>query len=90
MSDKIGPVNLGRGEDQPFLGRELSLPKRYSEEMGWLMDQEIQKIIIDAESKATEILTNKRQTLDALAEALIKDEMLDRADVERIIQGSKG
>ncbi len=87
MSDKIGPVNLGRGEDQPFLGRELSLPKRYSEEMGWLMDQEIQKIIIDAESKATEILTNKRQTLDALAEALIKDEMLDRADVERIIKG---
>ncbi len=88
MSDKIGPVNLGRGEENPFLGRELSMPKRYSEEMGWLMDQEIQKIIIDAESKATEILTNKRQTLDALAEALIRDEMLDRVDVERIIKGT--
>ena len=90
MSDKVGPVNLGRGEEHPFLGRELSLPKRYSEEMAWLMDQEIQKIIIDAESKATEILTGKRQTLDALAEALMKEEVLERADVERIIQGSKG
>ena len=90
MSDKVGPVNLGRGEEHPFLGRELSLPKRYSEEMAWLMDQEIQKIILEAESRATEILSGKRQTLDALAEALIKEEVLERADVERIIQGSKG
>ena len=89
MSDRVGPVNLGRGEEHPFLGRELSLPKRYSEEMAWLMDQEIQKLIIDAESKATEILTGKRHALDALAEALMKDEMLERADVERIIQGAK-
>ena len=90
MSDKVGPVNLGRGEEHPFLGRELSLPKRYSEDMAWLMDQEIQKIILEAEARATEILSGKRQTLDALAEALIKEEVLERADVERIIQGSKG
>ena len=89
MSDRVGPINLGRGEEHPFLGRELSLPKRYSEEMAWLMDQEIRKMIIDAESRATEILTVKRHTLDALAEALMKEEMLERADVERIIQGSK-
>jgi len=89
MSDKVGPINLGRGEEHPFLGRELSLPKRYSEEMAWVMDQEIQKMIIDAESRATEILAGKRHTLDALAEALIKEEMLEKADVERIIQGSQ-
>ena len=89
MSDRVGPINLGRGEEHPFLGRELSLPKRYSEEMAWVMDQEIQKLIIDAESRATEILSKKRHTLDALAEALIKEEMLEQADVERIIQGSQ-
>ena len=89
MSDRVGPINLGRGEEHPFLGRELSLPKRYSEEMAWLMDQEIQRLIMDAESKATEILAGKRHALDALAEALMKEEMLERADVERIIQGAK-
>ncbi|MBI5632642.1 MAG: ATP-dependent metallopeptidase FtsH/Yme1/Tma family protein [Nitrospirae bacterium] len=89
MSDRVGPINLGRGEEHPFLGRELSLPKRYSEEMAWVMDQEIQRLIIEAESRATEILSKKRLTLDALAEALIKEEMLEKADVERIIQGSK-
>ena len=88
MSDRVGPINLGRGEEHPFLGRELSLPKRYSEEMAWLMDQEIRKMIIDAESRATEILTAKRHTLDALAEALLKEETLEKADVERIIQAS--
>jgi cell division protease FtsH len=69
---------------------ELSLPKRCSEEMAWLMDKEIQKMMGEAESKATEILTGKRHTLDALAEALMKEEVFERADVERIIQGTKG
>lgn len=89
MSDKVGPVNLGRGEEHPFLGRELSQPKRYSEEMAWVMDQEIQRLITDAESKAEEILANNRKTLDNLAEALIKEEFLERTDIERIIKDSK-
>jgi cell division protease FtsH len=57
--------------------------------MAWLMDQEIQKIILEAELKATEIVTGKRRTLDALADALMKEEVLERTDVERIIQGTK-
>ena len=90
MSDKVGPVNLGRGEEHPFLGRELSLPKRYSEEMAWIMDQEIQKMIMEAETRATGILEEKRQVLDALAEALLKEEMLERVDVELIIKNAQG
>jgi cell division protease FtsH len=48
MSDRVGPINLGHQEEHPFLGREISLPERYSEEMAWVMDQEIRKMIIDA------------------------------------------
>jgi cell division protease FtsH len=89
MSDKVGPLNLGRGEEHPFLGRELALPKRYSEEMAWLMDQEIRKLITDAELKAEEILINNKHILDNLAEALIKEEVLERGDIERIVKESK-
>jgi cell division protease FtsH len=89
MSDKIGPMNLGRGEEHPFLGRELSLPKRYSEEMAWIMDQEIQKLINEAEEKAKSILTNNRHVLDTLAAALIKEEVLEKDEVEKIIRESK-
>ncbi|MEW6068486.1 MAG: ATP-dependent zinc metalloprotease FtsH [Nitrospirota bacterium] len=89
MSDKIGPLNLGRGEEHPFLGRELAQPKRYSEEMAWLMDQEIQSLIIKAEAKAEEILKNNRQALDNLADALIKEEVLEREAIEQIIKRTK-
>jgi cell division protease FtsH len=89
MSDKVGPVNLGRGEEHPFLGRELSMPKRYSEQMAWMMDQEIQKFIIEAEEKAKDIISRNRHVLDSLAEALIKEEVLDRDDIEKIIKDSK-
>jgi cell division protease FtsH len=89
MSDKVGPLNLGRGEEHPFLGRELAQPKRYSEDMAWLMDQEIRRLITEAESKAEEILKSNRNALDNLAEALIKEEVLERDDVERIIKESK-
>ena len=86
MSDKVGPVNLGRGEEHPFLGRELALPKRYSEEMAWLMDQEIRELITQAETKAEEIVKSNRHVLDALAEALIKEEVLERDAIDRIIK----
>jgi cell division protease FtsH len=89
MSDKVGPLNLGRGEEHPFLGRELALPKRYSEEMAWLMDQEIRELMDHAEAEANQILKNNRKALDNLAEALIKEEVLERDAVERIIKESK-
>jgi cell division protease FtsH len=89
MSDKIGPVNLGRGEEHPFLGRELAQPKRYSEQMAWLMDQEIQNLINKAETTARDILAANRHVLDELAGALMKEEVLERADVERIIKAAQ-
>jgi cell division protease FtsH len=89
MSDKVGPVSLGRGEEHPFLGRELALPKHYSEEMAWLMDQEIRELITQAEAKAEEIVKSSRHVLDALAEALIKEEVLERDAIDRIIKEAK-
>jgi cell division protease FtsH len=90
MSDKVGPLNLGRAEEHPFLGRELAMPKRYSEDLAWLMDQEIRKLIVDAESKADEILRPIRNVLDKIAEALLKEEVLEKDDIERIIREAKG
>ena len=85
MSDRVGPINLGRGEEHPFLGRELAQPKRYSEGMAWLMDQEIRKLIEEAQARAEEILRDKREALDRLAGELVKEESLDREQIEKII-----
>ncbi|MDH4028657.1 MAG: ATP-dependent zinc metalloprotease FtsH, partial [Nitrospirota bacterium] len=85
MSDKVGPLSLGRGEEHPFLGRELAQPKHYSDDMAWLMDQEIRQLILDAEARAEVILAAKRKQLDDIAEALIKNEVLDKEDIEKIL-----
>ena len=85
MSDTVGPVNFGRGEEHPFLGRDLAAPRRYSEDMAWLMDQEIRKLIFEAEQRSDEILVNKRAALELLAERLVKEETLDREEVEKIM-----
>ncbi len=89
MSDKVGPVSLGRGEEHPFLGRELSSPKHYSDDLAWLMDQEIQRIIMEAEVKAEDILNANKTVLENLAQALLKEEVLDKEDVDRIIKETK-
>jgi cell division protease FtsH len=88
MSDEVGPLSLGRGEEHPFLGRELAQPKRYSEDMAWLMDKEIQKLIVDAETRAESILKDKRAALDRLAEELIKEEILEKDEIDRILNES--
>ena len=85
MSEKVGPLNLGRAEEHPFLGRELAQPKRYSESMAWLMDQEIQKLLLEAEAMAEEILIKNLKDLENLSEALLKNESLDRHDLEKIL-----
>ncbi|MBI5191526.1 MAG: ATP-dependent zinc metalloprotease FtsH [Nitrospirae bacterium] len=85
MSDKVGPLSLGRGEEHPFLGMELAQPKRYSEEMAWLMDQEIRRIITDAQKSAETVLSENRGKLDALADALVREEVLDRAAIEKVL-----
>ncbi len=88
MSDEVGPINLGRGEEHPFLGMELSQPKRYSDDMAWLMDQEIRKLIIDAEVSATEILETNRAALENLAAALLEREELETDEIEKILSES--
>jgi ATP-dependent Zn protease len=52
------------------------------------MDEEIQRLLNEAESTAKGILTRNRRVLDNLAEALMKEEVLDKADVEQIIKNS--
>jgi membrane protease FtsH catalytic subunit (EC 3.4.24.-) len=59
MSEKIGPVTLGKEEEEIFLGRELSVRKYYSEETARLIDNEIKEIVKNAFDKAVEILSQK-------------------------------
>ena len=86
MSEKIGPITFSRGEEHPFLGRKLATEKTFSEQMAWLIDQEIEKIIKQGEKAADEIMAGHRPTLERLAAALLEEEVLDRGRVDDIMQ----
>jgi cell division protease FtsH len=85
MSEKIGPMTFPRGEEHPFLGMKLAEEKTFSEEMAWLIDQEIATLIRGAEGKAIELVSANRAKLDALAGALLEEETLDGKRVDEIL-----
>ncbi|PLX85993.1 MAG: cell division protein FtsH [Desulfuromonas sp.] len=85
MSEKIGPVTFNRGEEHPFLGRKLAAEKTFSEQMAWLIDQEIEKLIKKGEQTADMIIGENRSGLDALAEALLEEEVLGKDRVEEVL-----
>jgi cell division protease FtsH len=85
MSDRIGPLTFGRGEEHVFLGKRLAQEKTYSEEMGWIIDQEIESIVRGAERRSLELLQENRARLDRLAAALLEREELLGADLDAIL-----
>jgi cell division protease FtsH len=85
MSEKIGAMTFPRGEEHPFLGMKLAEEKTFSEEMAWLIDQEIAALIRGAEGKALELVSTNRSKLDALAVALLEEETLDGKRVDEIL-----
>ena len=85
MSDRLGPVAFRDSEDHPFLGKEMTEPRRYSEHTAQLIDEEISRILHEASDKAFELLTRHRDKLEILAKALEKSETLDETDIEELI-----
>jgi cell division protease FtsH len=85
MSDKMGPLTFGKGEEHIFLGREVSRPKDYSEETAVLIDSEIKRIVTDAASRAKHLLDSNLEKLHTLARALLERETLDGEEIRRIL-----
>jgi len=85
MSEKLGPVTFKHGEPHPFLSRELSESKDFSEHTARLIDEEIQRIATQMEQRAEKILSTNRDKLDVLAEQLLEHESLTKQEVSRIL-----
>jgi len=85
MSEKVGPVTFSRGEEHVFLGKKLASEKTYSEEMGWIIDQEIEEIVRACENRAEKILHENKQLLDFIAKALMEKEELTGGRMDQLI-----
>ncbi len=85
MSDAIGPIAVGDREQEIFLGREVVQRREISDSTAQLVDEEVKRILTNAFSDATRILTERRPALDRVAAALLERETLDRDEVELVV-----
>ncbi len=85
MSERLGPVAFRANEEHPFLGKEMSEPREFSEHTAQVVDEEIVRLLRDASDRAQKLLTEHRDKLDALAATLEREEELDERQIEELI-----
>jgi cell division protease FtsH len=81
MSERLGARKFGTGDGEPFLGREMSHTRDYSEEIASTIDEEVRRLIESAHDEAWEILVTYREVLDDLVLKLMDKETLSRKEV---------
>ena len=86
MSDRMGPLTFGKGEEHIFLGREVARPKDFSEETAVLIDSEIKRIVVECANRAKHMIETNLEKLHALARALLERESLDGEEIARILR----
>ena len=84
MSD-LGFISLGSEGEPLFLGREIAQHKDFSEETAKRIDEQINKILKECMDDATKILTEHKDQLDKLAQALVSRETLDDNEVRELL-----
>jgi cell division protease FtsH len=77
MSPAMGPLTFGKREESIFLGKEFARHQDYSEATATQIDDEIRKFITNAYEEARDLLDANQTVLEAIAGALLEDEVLD-------------
>lgn len=88
MSDRLGPVALGRQQGNMFLGRDIAAERDFSEETASAIDDEVRNLVEQAYRRAKAVLTNNRHVLDTLAGMLIEKETVDAEELQELLARS--
>ncbi|MFN6572078.1 ATP-dependent zinc metalloprotease FtsH3 [Dendronalium sp. ChiSLP03b] len=88
MSDKLGPVALGRQQGNMFLGRDIMSERDFSEETAAAIDEEVRKLVDVAYQRAKDVLVSNRHILDQLAQMLVDKETVDAEELQEILSNN--
>ncbi len=91
MSEELGPEYFGGSGDDALNGRGYNPfePKEYSDETAKRIDDAVARLIEEAHHRAIKTLTDNRPMLDAIADALMRDESLDRNQLTAIVNAHR-
>ena len=84
---ELGPLTFGKKEEQIFLGREISQHRDYSEDTAIRIDHEVKKLIDEQYQAAYKIITDNRDAMERLAQALLEYETLNAVQIRRVVAG---
>ena len=85
MSDKLGPVALGRSQGGMFLGRDIAAERDFSEDTAATIDEEVSELVDVAYKRATKVLVSNRSVLDELADMLVDLETVDAEQLQELL-----
>jgi cell division protease FtsH len=85
MSERLGPVSYKLSDEDPFLGRELHHGRAFSEHTLQVIDQEVSNILHGASERAYQLLSENREKLEQLVEALLEREELSEPEIADLI-----
>ena len=88
MSEEIGAIYLG-SDQEVFVGMEFGQSREYSEEVAAKIDREVAQMLKNCYETAKEIIRDKKDRLDQLAEALLKQETLNRAEFIALMESGE-
>ena len=89
MSEKLGRVRYQANEQEVFLGHAVTQTQNVSEATAQLIDQEVRRLIEEAEGKARQILTDHLEDLHLIAKALLEYETLSNDEIGTVLRGEK-
>jgi cell division protease FtsH len=87
MSDKLGPLAFGEKEGEVFLGRDFGHVKNYSEATAMAIDEEIRRIVEENHVRTRELLSEHKDALIEVAEALLERENMDGSEIREMVFG---
>ncbi len=85
MSERLGPRTFGKAEELVFLGREISETRNYSEKVAEEIDDEVRRLIEEAQERARNLLRERRAILDKLAAVLLEVETIEGEPLIRLL-----
>jgi cell division protease FtsH len=89
MSDKLGRVRYQANEQELFLGHAVTQTQNVSEATAQIIDQEVRRLIEEAEGKAKQILTERIDALHIIAKSLLEYESLSSDEIDQVLRGEK-
>jgi cell division protease FtsH len=85
MSEKLGPVALGRQQGNMFLGRDIASERDFSEETAGTIDEEVSLLVAEAYRRAKDVLIGNKHVLDKLANMLVDKETVDSEELQDLL-----